>query len=111
MSFSSVGLALSLDIPSKRKYVGEHLEKLAGKPWRAVFVGALLLSGASALGYEVVWTRILILIIGSSTYAFSLTVGMFILGTSLGSLYMGGRVRRLRSPAAVFAHDSKRGNR
>ena len=104
LSLSSVGLALSLDIPSKRKYVGEHLERLAGKPWRAVFVGALLISGASALGYEVVWTRILILIIGSSTYAFSLTVGMFILGTSLGSLYMAGRVRRLQSPAAVFAH-------
>ncbi|MCH8011728.1 MAG: hypothetical protein IIA61_07255 [Candidatus Marinimicrobia bacterium] len=104
LSLITVGLALSLNIRPVRTYVIPHSKKIVVNPWQRVFLGVLLLSGACSLGYELIWTRILILIIGSSTYAFSLTVGVFILGTSLGSLYMGSKARRLRSPAVVFSH-------
>ncbi len=43
------------------------------------------LSGFAALSLEVLWTRVLILIFGSSTYAFSTILTVFLLGIALGS--------------------------
>jgi len=44
------------------------------------------LSGFAALVYEIAWTRILSLLIGSSVYAFSLMLIAFIFGLALGSI-------------------------
>jgi spermidine synthase len=49
----------------------------------AVF--AFMVSGFVALSHEVVWTRILSLIIGSSTYAFTMILIGFLIGIALGS--------------------------
>ncbi len=43
------------------------------------------LSGATALAAEVVWTRILTLLLGATTYTFSLIVAGFLLGIGIGS--------------------------
>ncbi len=56
------------------------------------------------MGYEVIWTRVLVLVTGSSTYAFTLMLGLYIVGLSIGSLWIAGRVSSLRSPPLVFAH-------
>lgn len=101
---TAIGIALLIEVSPRRKFAGYHPRELPTNPRQGAFIVSLLISGACALGYEVVWTRILILIIGSTTYAFSLTVGIFVLGTSLGSLYMGRRVGKLRSPMEVFLH-------
>jgi spermidine synthase len=50
----------------------------------AVYV-TIALSGATALGAEVVWTRLLSLMLGASTYTFSIILGIFLLGLALGS--------------------------
>jgi spermidine synthase len=50
---------------------------------------ALFLSGLSALVYEVVWTRILTLVIGSSIYAFTIMLATFLTGIALGSAIVG----------------------
>jgi len=42
-------------------------------------------SGFAALVYEVAWTRILAMIIGSSVYAFSIMLATFLMGLALGS--------------------------
>ena len=42
-------------------------------------------SGFAALTYEIAWTRILLMIIGSSVYAFSIMLATFLLGLALGS--------------------------
>ncbi|MEE8253702.1 MAG: hypothetical protein V3R17_07195, partial [Hyphomicrobium sp.] len=65
---------------------------------------ALFLSGFSALGYEVVWTRILVLVIGSSTYAFTLMLFAYLLGLALGALWIARYVERLRAPLVIFQH-------
>lgn len=61
----------------------------AGRPgWsiNAVFAIAILFfSGMAALIYEVAWTRVLTLVIGSSTYAFTLMLATFLTGIALGS--------------------------
>ena len=43
-------------------------------------------SGLAALVYQVAWTRILSLLLGSSVYAFSLILTVFILGLALGTV-------------------------
>ena len=42
-------------------------------------------SGFAALTYEIAWMRILLMIIGSSVYAFSIMLATFLLGLALGS--------------------------
>lgn len=44
------------------------------------------LSGLAALTYEMLWTRLLVNILGSSTYAFSIMLMAFISGITLGSI-------------------------
>ncbi len=51
----------------------------------AIMVG-IGLSGLAAMIYQIAWTRVLTLSIGSSVYAFSLILTAFIFGLALGSL-------------------------
>jgi spermidine synthase len=60
---------------------------------------ATVLIGGTALAsllYEIAWTRALILVIGSSTYAFTTILACFLLGIGLGSLIAVGRGRAPR---------------
>src|SRR6202044_4226244 len=43
------------------------------------------LSGASALGAEVVWTRLLGLMLGATVYTFSIILAIFLVGLGIGS--------------------------
>jgi spermidine synthase len=47
--------------------------------------GAIALSGLTALGSEVVWTRLLSLIFGATAYTFSLILAVFLVGLGIGS--------------------------
>jgi spermidine synthase len=60
-------------------------------------------SGFAALVYEVAWTRGLILSFGSSVYAFSLTLGCFILGLALGGAVASRAGPRVRDVVLAFA--------
>jgi spermidine synthase len=46
---------------------------------------AIALSGLTALGAEVVWTRLLSLLFGATTYAFSIILAVFLIGLGIGS--------------------------
>ena len=49
-----------------------------------VVTAAIALAGFSALAYEVAWTRLLGLMLGASTYTFSLMLLAFLVGIALG---------------------------
>jgi spermidine synthase len=68
---------------------------------RLLFVYAA--SGFAALGYEVVWSRILGLILGTSVYAFSSMLGMYLVGIATGSVVMGRFSAHIRRPLLVFS--------
>jgi len=71
----------------------------------AAFV-AFALSGATALAYEVVWTRALAMVIGSSTYSFSLILMTFLTGIAGGSALasaLAGGGRRSLDAVAIYA--------
>ncbi|MDD5627489.1 MAG: fused MFS/spermidine synthase, partial [Elusimicrobia bacterium] len=61
--------------------VGEERTDADLSDWqRRLLYGAAFLSGAVALGYEVAWTRLLAMVLGSSAYAFCLMLAAFIAG-------------------------------
>lgn len=60
-------------------------------------------TGAASFVYEVVWIRLLSLVLGTSTHAFELMLGAFILGLAAGSLWVRHRVDRLADPGRRLA--------
>jgi spermidine synthase len=59
------------------------------------------LSGFCALGYEVLWTRILSLVIGTSVYGFATMLVAFLTGIAAGSQVYGLLGREEQSPRSV----------
>jgi spermidine synthase len=68
---------------------------------RPVLLAAFAVSGAAALSYEVVWTRALSVVLGSSTYAIATMLATFMLGLAIGGI-LGGRMAERRSPLLLF---------
>jgi len=72
---------------------------LAHAPLRAGPVHVVIaLSGLTALGGQVVWTRVLALLMGVTVYTFSIILGVFLLGLGLGSGVGAMRARTGRDP-------------
>ena len=66
-------------------------------------LGAIALSGFCALGAEVVWTRLLSLLIGGTVYTFSIILAIFLAGLGTGSGAGSWLSRRLRRPRLALA--------
>ncbi len=64
---------------------------------RLVYI-AIALSGLTALGSEVVWTRVLSLLFGATTYTFSLILAVFLVGLGIGSSLGSSMARNLKNP-------------
>jgi spermidine synthase len=82
---SLIGFLLAKKSPHESVSV---LEAEAPKPQSAdqslVYL-AIALSGLSALGAEVVWTRLLSLLMGGTVYSFSIILAVFLVGLGIGS--------------------------
>jgi spermidine synthase len=70
---------------------------------RAVVLACFFLSGASGLAFEMVWTRMLTLVFGSTTLAISTVLATFMGGLGLGSFLAGRFADRLRDPVWAYA--------
>ncbi|MCB9558190.1 MAG: fused MFS/spermidine synthase [Deltaproteobacteria bacterium] len=70
------------EAPAKMVRLRDHLRRKDV----AFAAAALVTSGALSMCYEVVWSRLLALVGGSSSYAFALVLTIFLLGISGGSL-------------------------
>jgi spermidine synthase len=64
---------------------------------------ALGLSGFASLTLQVVWTRLLALVLGPTTYAFSTMVSVFIAGLAVGAAIGARLAARSKQPAAGLA--------
>ncbi|HXY70856.1 MAG TPA: fused MFS/spermidine synthase [Gemmatimonadales bacterium] len=67
-----------------------------GRATRRLATGLIAFTALASLLYEIAWTRALILVIGSSTYAFTTILACFLAGIGLGSLVAVGRGRAPR---------------
>lgn len=62
----------------------------------------MAVSGACAMGYQVLWARMFTAITGTSVYAFSALLAVFLAGIGLGSWAARRRIASLRDPWAAF---------
>ncbi len=91
--WSASGAAIGRSAPSDRNVQGSR---------KVALMAAFVLSGVAALGYEVLWTRILVLVVGSSTNAFALMLSLYLLGLALGGLWIGRYLDHLERPGVTF---------
>ncbi len=83
----------------RKKQKRERVEEVVQEGWGAITLVVMLgigVSGIAAMIYQIAWTRVLSLSIGSSVYAFSLIVTAFISGLALGSLIISKFIDRRR---------------
>ena len=71
------------------------------QPWLAA--AALGASGFASLTLQVVWTRLLVQILGPTTYAFSTVVAIFIIGIAAGAAIASKLSARAANPAVGLA--------
>jgi len=77
-------------------------DKVSARPplW---LLAAFFVMGATSLAYEVLWTRVLVFYLGSSVYAYSLMLFLFLLGVGGGSLLITRWADTLRRPLLALA--------
>ena len=61
-------------------------------------------SGATALVYEVVWSKYLALMFGSTVHAQTVVLAVFMGGLALGNCFIGARSDLLRKPLAAYGY-------
>jgi spermidine synthase len=67
----------------------------------AVYVGVAL-SGMCALGAQVVWTRILAVMLGATVYTFSIILAVYLVGLGIGSVIGSFLASRVARPRLAF---------
>jgi spermidine synthase len=64
----------------------------------------IALSGLTALGAEVIWTRLLSLLLGATVYSFSIILAVFLAGLAGGSAAGAYTAKRTESPLAALGY-------
>jgi spermidine synthase len=89
--------------PQNRDETLERLEEPeAVTPLSRGIVWLVALSGFCALALEVLWTRMLVLLLGTSVYAFSAMLACFLVGIGLGSLVSARWTVPVRLRGSIF---------
>lgn len=95
----------SLDRPAQKPGQLQDIEgpgsRSTSRGERVVLV-AFLFTGLAALSGEVIWTRVLALVVGTTVYAFSIMLTVFLLGLALGSAVFARIAQRIRRPRMAF---------
>ena len=98
VAVAAIALALAAG-PARYDGTGRPASKArtghAAGAW-AVYL-AIALSGMTALGAEVIWTRLLSLLFGATVYTFSLILAVFLIGLGIGSSLGAFLARRAAS--------------
>ena len=98
LAVGGAALALSKVTAHRADDTQEPLQPVAAPPGVRLVYVTIALSGLTALGAEVVWTRLLTLLLGGTTYTFSIILAVFLVGIGLGSSVGSYASRELRRP-------------
>jgi spermidine synthase len=90
-----VGL-VSLSIAGRTEGSTSDTAATPARAYWPVYV-TIALSGATALGAEVIWTRILGLMLGATVYTFAIILAVFLIGLGIGSAAGSAISRNLRT--------------
>ena len=80
----------------------QETTSVQGIQQRRLVLLAIGISGFCALAYEVLWTRILVFFLGSTTYAFATMLAAFLFGIAFGSMIIARWVDRINQPVNTF---------
>ena len=92
--------------PARRKAADSHptaTTDSTADSRRWIAAGALGVSGFASLTLQLIWTRLLVQILGPTTYAFSTVVSIFIIGIAIGAAIGSRFAARMKSPAVGLA--------
>jgi spermidine synthase len=98
VALAGFGLATETDSPPQ----AQDSKPAITAPGSAVVYAAIALSGFCALGAEVVWTRLLALLLGPTVYAFSVILAVFLAGLAIGSSLGSVVARRIHRPGLAL---------
>ena len=103
----NVAVACLALIMATRTAYGERgdskMDRVPAAPAGWSTYGVIALSGFAALGAEVVWTRILALLLGGTSYTFSIIAATFLGGLGIGSAAGTWAARTVRRPGLLLA--------
>ncbi|OHE54923.1 MAG: hypothetical protein A2Z47_09225 [Thermodesulfovibrio sp. RBG_19FT_COMBO_42_12] len=96
---AAVQLHEEVEVPAPLSFEGAgSLRRL-----NLILISAFTISGFCSLAYEVLWTRVLSLVLGSTVYAFTIMLATFLAGIGLGSIAFAPFVDRLKRPVLWFS--------
>jgi spermidine synthase len=100
---AALSVVLAIRTPSRIALHAETRREALAPPDRARWTVYLTIafSGATALGAEVVWTRLMGLMLGATVYVFSLILAVFLAGLALGTWVASSLARELNPRAAL----------
>lgn len=78
-------------------------EKEVNSPKMTFVFVAIALSGMAALGSEVIWTRLLSIMLGYTVYTFSIILAEFLVGLGIGSAIGSVLSRKSKNPILMLA--------
>jgi spermidine synthase len=82
---------------------GDASQASPPRPIYKVVLALAFVTGAASFIYEITWIRMLSLGLGASTHAFEVMLAAFILGMSMGALFLRNRVASTRNDLAWLA--------
>src|SRR5579872_4953585 len=97
---AAISFALAARTPA-RNHVPDAAETVVDEGGRGSIYWTIGLSGASALGAEVVWTRLMGMMLGSTVYVFSIILAVFLIGLAIGSTVGAWTSRTVRPRLAL----------
>ena len=89
--------------PAKSQMPASEPPKPRTTRYEKVVLLAFLATGLAALSAEVLWTRVLALVVGTTVYAFSIMLTVFLFGLALGSALFARVAQRTRRPGIFLA--------
>jgi spermidine synthase len=88
---------------AEEKEATAHAKRVARAPGAPFVYVAIAFSGVAALGAEVVWTRLLSLLLGATVYTFSIILAVFLVGLWAGSGLGSLLAWRIKQPVLALA--------
>ncbi len=96
------GLALLLARSAPYEPAGVSVKDPVIEPGARVVYVAIALSGLTALSAQVIWARVLSLLLGATVYTFSLILAVFLVGLGLGSSLGSSMASNLKHPRVAL---------
>jgi spermidine synthase len=97
-----IGLALAAGTVGASEPAKAESKKGPAAPGAVLVYITIALSGLCALGAEVIWTRLLSLMLGATVYAFSIILAVFLVGLGIGSSLASLLARNVARPAMAL---------